>query len=200
MSEIKRWLLLNSGAHYTYGELTCEGMDFTRDVVGALSRISRGGGQYHIDWSVAAHAACSALVARDAGWDKPRQRHCLHHDDAEALVGDCVSPLKQLLRPFAGYEDAAEEAIKECRRRVGPRPIDSLDEAARAQCKQVDLAMLVAEGELLRSGATFPHIETDAALVALAKRAIQRAILAGNGWGNGAKRLYLNVMEDVHHD
>lgn len=187
MAEPKRWLLLRSGAKYTYGDLRCEGLDFEQDVVHTLARIARGNGQYNINWSVAAHAACAALVASDAGWPVKLQRLALHHDDAEALVGDIVSPLKQTIPAFYAYEEAAAQAVR--------RHSYKIDDEDERKVKLIDWAMLLAEAKLLRNGATFTHVETEPKLLALAMNIVKRVSGDGKGYGEPAARLYLNVME-----
>jgi len=61
----------------------------------ALARINRFAGNFS-SISVAQHAyVVSALVARMGG-DAKEQLAALHHDDAEAFIGDIPSPVKQL--------------------------------------------------------------------------------------------------------
>ena len=72
-----------------------------KDVAHGLALTCRFGGQCANFYSVAEHAVLCARYARDEGWDLPEQLACLHHDDAEAFLGDIPRPMKSLLG--AGY-------------------------------------------------------------------------------------------------
>jgi hypothetical protein len=67
------------------------------DIAHSLANICRFTGHVRIYYSVAEHAVNAQRYAEWRGWSKERQLACLHHDDAEAYLGDIVRPFKALL-------------------------------------------------------------------------------------------------------
>lgn len=116
----KPWLLLRSGAPYDYRTRDCVGMNFVLDVVVPLSRIARYLGHTDQVWSVAAHGVLASRIAEMDDQSVGVQLQCLHHDDAEALVGDCPTPVKRALAgEFEKLEEDAHYAIQAAARRAG---------------------------------------------------------------------------------
>ncbi len=72
------------------------------DIAHALANTCRYGGHCKEYFSVAEHAVICAVYARKHGWSTVTQLACLHHDDAEAYLGDIPRPLKPLLQPRYG--------------------------------------------------------------------------------------------------
>lgn len=68
------------------------------DIAHGLAMICRYGGQCPVFYSVAQHAVLVSrlvgAVTRNVGW----AIHALHHDSAEACIGDQRKPIKDLLR------------------------------------------------------------------------------------------------------
>jgi hypothetical protein len=67
------------------------------DVAHGLANTCRYGGQCRRFYSVAEHAVLCAWYAAEREWDVLYQLACLHHDDAEAYLGDIPRPMKSLL-------------------------------------------------------------------------------------------------------
>lgn len=83
-----------------------------QDIARGLSNICRFGGQAPRFYSVAQHAVRCADLACRAGLDSRAALFALHHDDAEAYLGDVVRPLKRAVvlrtadgpQPFGSIE------------------------------------------------------------------------------------------------
>ena len=121
--------------------------------------------------------------------------HALHHDDAEALVGDVVSPLKHQLTDFAPIEDAASRCIA---RNAGYLlPTGDFPNIVKA----LDVAALEAERRLLKAplvpGLAW-HVEYDRDLARLAEQFVYRAIIAERAWGAPAAEDYMTMMEELN--
>lgn len=69
------------------------------DIAHALANTCRYGGHSARFYSVAEHAVLASKYAEFKGWDTYVQQMVLHHDDAEAYLGDIPRPLKPLLGP-----------------------------------------------------------------------------------------------------
>jgi hypothetical protein len=84
------------------------------DVATGLSNTCRYNGQVEF-YSVAQHAWTCAARARSLFPDRPDLwLLALHHDDAEAYLGDVTRPLKSLLQPTYGdLSDRMDKAIQE---------------------------------------------------------------------------------------
>lgn len=190
----KNWILLRSGAAYTFGAKDAK-LDFFQDVVVPLSRVVRYGGHTTFPWTVAAHAAVCAQVALKLGWERRFAKHCLHHDDAEALVGDMVSPLKRQLAEFANFEDAAHQSIALS---AGYKLPSTEEEVAKV--KLVDYALLEAERRLLKApltpGLTW-NIEYDRDAAREAEYLVYQCLLAKENWGPGAEEFYLRMHKEL---
>lgn len=183
MSKHKPWLQLRSGAAYEYGSFECREMRFEQDIAWPLAHLARFAGHSEHPWSVAAHArVCAEIAYQATGGSSGTALDCLHHDDAEALVGDCPSPLKRLLDGFTMLEVAAESATAFC---SGWKVYSDV--------KKYDLAMLEAERRVLKPIVPtrdweFPY---DEALVQLAIPRINRALDEHCALGQGAYAAYL---------
>lgn len=113
------------------------------DIAHALSNLCRFTGQCREFYSVAQHAVyTSYLVPAEFAYE------ALHHDDAEAVLGDVSSPLKRLLPEYKVIERRVEAAM---RAQFGLPAIES------PEVKHADLRMLATEKRDLmwvRPGAT----------------------------------------------
>jgi hypothetical protein len=67
------------------------------DIAHALSQTCRYGGHCQRFYSVAEHAVLVSRRLEELGESNRRQRAGLHHDDAEAYLGDIPRPMKPLL-------------------------------------------------------------------------------------------------------
>lgn len=91
------------------------------DIAHALSQTCRYGGHCQSFYSVAEHAVfCSVRVERK-GAPLALQIAALHHDDAEAYLGDIPRPMKKLLGPaYVSLTEQMDQAIIEALGLTGP--------------------------------------------------------------------------------
>lgn len=95
---------------HTFDFRDVDGMVFSLDdIATALSNTCRYGGHVSRFYSVAEHAWRVSELLADDGEDVVTRLLGLHHDDAEAYIGDFPSPLKKLITidgvPVKQYED-----------------------------------------------------------------------------------------------
>lgn len=84
------------------------------DVAHGLAFTCRYNGQCAFYYSVAQHAVMVSRYLKFQNYGVEMQLCGLHHDDAEAFLGDVTRPLKSLLQPAYGkLSDAMDEAIAE---------------------------------------------------------------------------------------
>jgi hypothetical protein len=83
------------------------------DVAHGLSHICRYTGQCTIFYSVAEHAVIVSRRLEYLGFDRDVQWSGLHHDDAEAFVGDVNRPLKGMLPEYKAIERRVWLAVNE---------------------------------------------------------------------------------------
>lgn len=81
------------------------------DVAHALAATSRFGGHTRAFYSVAEHAVFCANYVFNLTIDREAARAALHHDDAEAYLGDIPRPLKSLLKDYKELEARMSAAI-----------------------------------------------------------------------------------------
>lgn len=82
------------------------------DIAHALSNTCRYGGHCERFYSVAEHAVFVSKRLERKGYSKLVQLAGLHHDDAEAYLGDIPRPLKPLLgEPYRQMTTEMDEAI-----------------------------------------------------------------------------------------
>jgi hypothetical protein len=81
------------------------------DVAQGLSHACRFAGQSSRFYSVAEHAWLVAERLRERGEDERVQLAGLHHDDAEAYVGDATRPMKALIPEVAKIEATVFAAV-----------------------------------------------------------------------------------------
>lgn len=176
------WLQLRSGAAYEYGSAYCREMKFEQDIAWPLAHLARFAGHTEQPWSVAAHASVCAQIAYEATGSYGTALDCLHHDDAEALVGDMPSPLKRMLPGFSDLELAAESATAAC---SGWKVFSDI--------KRFDLACLEAERRVLKPIVPTRdwEFEYDETLVVAAQRRIEVRLETGHSLGQGAYANYL---------
>lgn len=80
-------------------------------VAHGLANTCRYNGQVRF-YSVAEHAVMVSRRLERQGWDVEFQLAGLHHDDAEAFLGDVTRPLKSLFQPtYAGLTNKMDWAI-----------------------------------------------------------------------------------------
>lgn len=113
-----------------------------RDIVCALSKVCRFGGQIDDFYSVAEHSVACAELAVARGLPRHVQFACLMHDATEAFLGDVVKPLKILIDPLYGPLESAMEAA------ICHRFAVDLDGTAE-HWKLIDRIMLIAEKKAL---------------------------------------------------
>ena len=77
------------------------------DIAHALASTCRYGGHCRDFYSVAEHAVFCSIRVERKGFGRGLQLAALHHDDAEAYLGDIPRPLKPLLGP--GYVSLTEQ-------------------------------------------------------------------------------------------
>lgn len=127
---MKPKIMLWSGEYFDF--LEPHKSKFTiEDIALGLSRINRFAGQSKVAYNVAQHCTlCSYIVPAE---------HALAahlHDAGEAFMGDCVSPLKQLLPDYRIIEERVERVI--CSQFKVPYPHNP-------EIKKADLKMLATE-------------------------------------------------------
>jgi hypothetical protein len=193
-AQVRPWLLCRSGAAYEYGAVDCPDLNFVLDVVIPLSRINRYLGHTDDEWSVAAHAVLTSRIASWAGGSIITQRQCLHHDDAEALVGDCPTPVKRMLAgKFEEMEEAAHWAILHAAEAAGyvyeyPHP---------EEYRRFDRISLMAERQVLKVPTPpgrkwgYDYDAADIELIREAMPVVMDMVDDGENYGEGATRAYL---------
>jgi len=84
------------------------------DVALALSRTCRYGGHTKRFYSVAEHTILMADWVLDQPWgDYKKALTALHHDDAEAYIGDLPRPCKQNIPQFKAIETGIDKVLAE---------------------------------------------------------------------------------------
>lgn len=84
------------------------------DIAHSLAATCRYGGHCSSFYSVAEHAVFCSIRAERLGLGRQAQLMALHHDDAEAYLGDIPRPLKPLLgRVYGELSDRMDAAIVE---------------------------------------------------------------------------------------
>lgn len=83
------------------------------DVATGLSHICRYTGQCSTFYSVAEHAVIVSRRLELLGFGRDIQWSGLHHDDAEAFVGDVNRPLKEMLPEYSAIEKRVWHAVNE---------------------------------------------------------------------------------------
>lgn len=78
----------------------------------ALSKICRFGAHCRRFYSVAEHLILATELATEDGHDLKTLQAIFLHDAAEAYIGDCVKPLKNMLPDYAEYERRMEDAVQ----------------------------------------------------------------------------------------
>jgi hypothetical protein len=81
------------------------------DVAHALSNICRFGGHAPVFYCVAQHAVLASQLVEELGGSTEEAYAALHHDDAEAYLGDMIRPLKHHLPEYREAEKAVEAVI-----------------------------------------------------------------------------------------
>lgn len=102
-----------SGTFFDFSAPTPE-MIHIEDIARALSLQCRFGGHARRFYSVAEHALLVSRLVREAGHGPDLQFAALHHDSAEAYLGDVTKPLKNLLGvKYPRLTVAVDNAIRE---------------------------------------------------------------------------------------
>jgi len=145
------WIETFSGKRFDLLEPTPEQVDL-KDIAHALARINRFTGHTTVPYSVAEHAMHVEWCVREIGNGDPLLNAlALHHDDAEAYVGDVSAPMKAALREsaydgrtwFHSIEDGVQETILKALSL--PEPTSEQE----AIIKEADLWCLAAERMVL---------------------------------------------------
>jgi hypothetical protein len=98
------------------------------DVAHGLAHICRYTGQCSTFYSVAEHAVVVSRRLEFLGFGRGIQWSGLHHDDAEAFVGDVNRPLKEMLPEYKAIERCVWNAVNEA---LGLGLTDPQDEAVK---------------------------------------------------------------------
>ena len=98
------WLEVHSGAQI-YPLRTDIGPITMQDIVISLARTTRYNGHTDYPYATAEHSCHLADYVEREGGSAEDCFMALHHDDAEAVVGDLIRPVKRLLPDFSKIED-----------------------------------------------------------------------------------------------
>mgnify|MGYP000850451843 CR=1 FL=1 len=113
MSAPDNWIQTFSGTCFDLDAVSPANV-LIHDVARSLSRIPRYMGHSTRIYSVAEHAVLAAQLAKMCGASALLQYACLHHDSAEAYVGDVVGPIRRYLgEEWKSLEERVEDAIAE---------------------------------------------------------------------------------------
>jgi len=133
---IDDWMETASGVRFQFMNPTAEQIVLS-DVALALSRACRYGGHTRRFYSVAEHTILMSDWVLQQPWgNELAALTALHHDDAEAYIGDLPRPAKQNMPQFKAVETGIDRAVAERFGTIYPMP---------AWLKQADTAILVDE-------------------------------------------------------
>ncbi|UFK26703.1 hydrolase of HD superfamily [Roseobacter phage RDJL6] len=108
---IDDWMETASGIRFQFMNPTPDQID-VNDVALALSRTCRYGGHTSRFYSVAEHCCVMADWVLAQPWGTYRKAlTALHHDDAEAYIGDLPRPAKQNIPQFKEVENGIDRAV-----------------------------------------------------------------------------------------
>lgn len=138
MNLSKKVIVTESGRYFDYTDINKDNI-FIDDIISSLSKLNRFVGHSIRPYSVGEHSLLCYEMARLKGYSVREQLLVLIHDFAEAYVGDCPAPLKDLLPDFETIEDKVDEAIFE---HLGIAP-PTKEEYIKV--KNVDITMLLFE-------------------------------------------------------
>jgi hypothetical protein len=142
------WIETYSGKRFDLLDPQAEQVDLA-DIAHALARLNRFTGHTSVSYSVAEHAMHVEWVVSQSGHAAPLlSALALHHDSAEAYVGDASAPLKWAMRELApgmgvtGFDRIALRAETAILKALSlPEPTDEQE----AIIKRADLTLLAAE-------------------------------------------------------
>jgi hypothetical protein len=118
------------------------------DIAHGLAFTCRYSGQCGDYYSIAQHAVMCARYLAKQGADVLTQLAGLHHDDAEAFLGDVVRPLKSLIQPqYGNLSDTMDIAVAAAFDDIWPADALSLPEVKAAD----NWALMVEAWRLLPS-------------------------------------------------
>lgn len=110
---IDDWMETASGVRFQFMNPTPDQI-VLEDVALALSRTCRYGGHTKRFYSVAEHTILMADWVLKQPWgDYRKALTALHHDDAEAYIGDLPRPCKQNIPQFKAVETGIDEVLAE---------------------------------------------------------------------------------------
>ena len=110
---IDDWMETASGIRFQFMNPKPEQID-VNDVALALSRTCRYGGHTKRFYSVAEHCCLmSDWVLKQPWGDEQKALTALHHDDAEAYIGDLPRPCKQNIPQFKAVETGIDKVTAE---------------------------------------------------------------------------------------
>ena len=141
------WMPTYSGKRFWPEDPRPEDIDI-RDIAHALSLLNRFNGHTRVAYCVAQH-----VLLVESLLPPPLKPLAFHHDSGEAYLGDVITPLKRLFRPF--YEPLERRVMEAIATRYGfSMPPDFLQEVKRA-----DLIVLATEvRDLTTTRVTNPRI------------------------------------------
>lgn len=133
---IDDWMETRSGVRFQFMDPQPEQI-VLEDVALALSRACRYGGHTRRFYSVAEHCCLMSDWVMRQPWGSPADAlTALHHDDAEAYIGDLPRPAKQNIPQFKAVETGIDRAVAARFGTAYPLP---------AWLKRADTAILVDE-------------------------------------------------------
>lgn len=100
------WLQTTSGLAFDFLEPAAEQITI-QDIAHSLATLNRFNGHTRVPYSVAEHCVRASYLVHAM----PLQRMLLVHDAVEAVIGDCISPLKRLLPEYKKLENALQPII-----------------------------------------------------------------------------------------
>lgn len=131
-------ILTHRGSTFDYLKPTVESIDI-KDIIISLIRINRFLGHTSRAYNVAEHSFFCLAMAQKMGYSKREQLLVFIHDFTEAYMGDCPSPLKELLPEFSVLEAEIEQVICQA------FDIEPPTEEEYIKIKKIDMTMLVIE-------------------------------------------------------
>lgn len=135
--------------HYVDTNNPQPGSIVLEDIAHALSMLCRFGGHAKTFYSVAEHSVFVSKTLEELGESRATCLAGLHHDDAEAYLGDIPRPLKLLLAPvYRPLSDKMDHAIAVALSKHGPPWLYATD-FHRSEIKAADNHALLLEAQHL---------------------------------------------------
>jgi len=149
------YIVTYSGHNFDYGNIQENKIDLY-DILHSLTRINRFVGHSIRPYSVAEHSLNCLTLSKELKYSKREQMLVLIHDFTEAYVGDCPSPLKELLPEYLEIEKKVERVIFNY---FGLSPMTDVEHT---KVKFIDRLMLIIEmRELTRHNDAWRNLISD---------------------------------------